>query len=76
MQSNTIYLIRHGAVDESCKGKYIGVTDVHLSENGKKQLKRWPLILFMGAQHTREIFRTIEGNPGKLIAVIIQKPWC
>ena len=38
MQSNTIYLIRHGAVDESCKGKYIGITDVHLSEKGKKQL--------------------------------------
>ena len=38
MQSNTIYLIRHGAVDERFKGKYIGITDVHLSEKGKKQL--------------------------------------
>lgn len=39
MQSYTIYLIRHGAVAETNKGKYIGRTDVHLSEHGRQTLK-------------------------------------
>ena len=38
MRSYIIYLIRHGAVDETNKGRYIGRTDVHLSEKGKAQL--------------------------------------
>ena len=39
MQSYVIYLIRHGAVDETLKGRYIGRTDVNLSEKGKGILK-------------------------------------
>ena len=38
MQSYIIYFIRHGAVDETLRGKYIGSTDVHLSEKGKKAI--------------------------------------
>ena len=39
MQSYKIYFIRHGAVEDTLKGKYIGRTDVHLSEKGKNSLK-------------------------------------
>ncbi len=39
MQSYVINLIRHGAIDETLRGKYIGVTDVHLSEKGRKDLE-------------------------------------
>ena len=39
MQSYTIYFIRHGAVEDTLKGKYIGRTDVHLSEKGRNALK-------------------------------------
>lgn len=38
MRSYIIYFIRHGAVDETNLGRYIGSTDVHLSEKGKKTL--------------------------------------
>ena len=39
MQSYVIYLIRHGAIDETLKGRYIGRTDVSLSEKGKNALR-------------------------------------
>ena len=39
MQSTILYLIRHGAIDETLKGRYIGSTDVHLSEKGKAALR-------------------------------------
>lgn len=38
MQSYVIHFIRHGAVGETQKGRYIGVTDVHLSEKGRNEL--------------------------------------
>ena len=38
MQSYVINLIRHGAVDETLKGRYIGKTDVPLSKNGREDL--------------------------------------
>ncbi|MBR2177388.1 MAG: histidine phosphatase family protein [Clostridia bacterium] len=38
MQSYVINLIRHGAVDETLKGKYIGSTDVQLSKKGREGL--------------------------------------
>lgn len=38
MQSYVIHLIRHGAVEETLKGKYIGVSDVHLSKKGREEL--------------------------------------
>ncbi len=38
MKSYTIHLIRHGLTDENLQGRYIGHTDVVLSEEGKKQL--------------------------------------
>ena len=39
MQSYVIYMIRHGAIDETLKGRYIGRTDVNLSEKGKENLR-------------------------------------
>ena len=39
MQSYVIYLIRHGSIDETLKGKYIGSTDVHLSHKGIHSLQ-------------------------------------
>ena len=39
MQTYVIYLIRHGATDETLKGRYIGRTDVNLSDKGRKNLK-------------------------------------
>lgn len=38
MKSYVIYFIRHGRIDETLKGAYIGTTDVPLSETGKKEL--------------------------------------
>ncbi len=38
MQSYVINLIRHGAIDETLKGKYIGRTDVSLSKKGREDL--------------------------------------
>lgn len=38
MQSYVINFLRHGALDETLKGKYIGSSDVHLSEKGKEGL--------------------------------------
>lgn len=40
MKSYLIHFIRHGAIDETLAGKYIGVTDVALSEKGKAELRR------------------------------------
>ena len=38
MKSYTVHLIRHGLTDENLQGRYIGHTDVLLSEDGRKQL--------------------------------------
>lgn len=38
MKSYTVHLIRHGLTDENLQGRYIGHTNVSLSEDGKKQL--------------------------------------
>ena len=38
MKSYYIYLIRNGLTEESLEGKYIGHTDVELSEEGEKQI--------------------------------------
>lgn len=38
MQSYIIHFIRHGDISETLKGKYIGTTDVPLSEEGKAKL--------------------------------------
>ena len=40
MQSYYIHLIRHGAISPTLKGRYIGTTDVTLSEEGKTALKK------------------------------------
>ncbi len=38
MKSYVIHLIRHGAIDETLLGKYIGSSDVSLSEKGREDL--------------------------------------
>ncbi len=40
MKSYVIHFIRHGAVDETLSGKYIGTTDVSLSDKGRAALRR------------------------------------
>ena len=40
MKSYVIHFIRHGAIDETLLGKYIGTTDVPLSDKGKTALKK------------------------------------
>lgn len=41
MQSYVIHFIRHGDIEETLKGKYIGTTDVPLSEAGKRNLREY-----------------------------------
>lgn len=40
MKSYTVHLIRNGLTDENLEGRYIGHTDVEISEEGKAQLGR------------------------------------
>ena len=40
MKSYVIHFIRHGAIDETLAGKYIGTTDVPLSDKGKLALRK------------------------------------
>ena len=40
MKSYIIHFIRHGAIDETLSGKYIGTTDVPLSDKGKMALRK------------------------------------
>ena len=40
MKSYIIHFIRHGAIDETLSGKYIGTTDVPLSDKGRLELKK------------------------------------
>ena len=40
MQSYIIHFIRHGSIDETLSGKYIGTTDAALSDEGKTMLRK------------------------------------
>lgn len=40
MKSYVIHFIRHGAIDETLAGRYIGTTDAELSDRGKMDLRR------------------------------------
>ncbi len=40
MKSYTVHLIRNGLTDENLEGRYIGHTDVEISEEGKAQLRQ------------------------------------
>lgn len=40
MKSYVIHFIRHGSIDETLSGKYIGTTNVSLSDKGKMSLKK------------------------------------
>lgn len=41
MQSYVIHFIRHGDISDTHKGKYIGTTDVPLSDDGRRKLKEY-----------------------------------
>lgn len=41
MKSYQIHLIRHGLTEENEKGKYIGSTDIPLSQKGRELLKKY-----------------------------------
>ena len=64
MKSYLIHFIRHGAIDETLAGKYIGVTDVALSEKGKAELRR--LDYFPRFRYTnnekQERYKILTGN--------------
>lgn len=36
-----IYVLRHGEIEETARGRYVGQTDVALSERGRHQAVRW-----------------------------------
>ncbi len=40
MKSYYIHFIRHGAINPTLRGRYIGVTDVPLSDKGKMEVRR------------------------------------
>ena len=40
MKSYYIHFIRHGAISQTLRGRYIGTTDVPLSEEGKRDLEK------------------------------------
>lgn len=40
MKSYIIHFLRHGSIDETLSGKYIGTTDVPLSDKGKTELRK------------------------------------
>ncbi|WP_407386440.1 histidine phosphatase family protein [Ruminococcus sp.] len=40
MKSYYIHMIRHGAISPTLKGRYIGVTDVPLSDQGKQAVRK------------------------------------
>lgn len=40
MKSYVIHFIRHGSIDETLSGKYIGTTDAPLSDKGKMALRK------------------------------------
>ncbi len=54
MQTYTIFLIRHGAVEETTRGRYIGRTDVPLSSQGRAALKE--ISDSFGYPHADKIF--------------------
>ena len=45
MKSYYIHMIRHGAISPTLNGRYIGVTDVELSDKGKEDLKKLDSIM-------------------------------
>lgn len=40
MKSYIIHFIRHGSIDDTLAGKYIGTTDAPLSDRGRMDLRK------------------------------------
>lgn len=45
MKSYYIHFIRHGSINQTLQGRYIGATDVPLSDKGKNELRRYDATL-------------------------------
>lgn len=63
MQSYVIHFIRHGDIDDTNKGRYIGSTDVPLSGSGRESLKRYDAeFIYPGTQavFTSPLKRCVE----------------
>ena len=56
MQSYVIHFLRHGAIADTLKGKYIGKTDVPLSEEGAEAIARmWA--------HSARLYKSLGVKP-------------
>ena len=63
MKSYYIYLYRNGLTDSNLEGKYIGHTDVPLSENGIKQIEQMKQIFAEQKECTLGWYgRTVKWN--------------
>ena len=72
MKSYVIHFIRHGAIDETLSGKYIGTTDAELSDKGKaaeieNALNTDPFkflrLYGMGVKTREELFEKLDKSP-------------
>ena len=63
MRTYRIYLLRHGLTDANVQGRYVGVTDIPLCEEGKQNLKNmaeqyeYPNV---GAVYTSPLTRCVQ----------------